>query len=570
MLTRSRALTALAAITLIGGVFRFYNLAWSGPYYHFHIDEHFVFQGADLLRDSMQKAAESPKYFMYGPLPGYFLNVLRWVYETLFHALDLTVPRDQVVYLVLGRAISAALGTATIPLVYAIGARLSGRAAGLIAAALLACAVIHLRESHFFSVDVSMTFFAVLAWLFSLRLAEHGRMRDAVAAGLAFGAASLCKYSGGFVVLVIAAAYLLSPRRPARGQAAAAWMRWGAAGLVPFVAGALLFLALDPMMWMYFDKFKDDLRSIVIEPLTGASRPIWTAQFADIGSPALYWLTNILWFSLGPAFEFWSLAGVVWLATRRRKLAFLAVLFPIAYYLAAGRTIAPFIRYAVPLAPALAIAAAILSLDLINRPRLRRLAQVATAIVVGATALYAAAYMNVYLQKDSRIAAAEYLRARVPAGTRVLIEPSHATPPIGSYFTAPSFYKDHVLWNGIQRDDYFHLVALDPYRTLYQSRNDAEKQQHIAERLAAVDWIVIDEVYLTFYKHLPEAQHGVVKQYYRDLMDEKLGFTTQRRFQVHPSLFGFELNDDRAELTFRLFDHPRIYIFRRASPSRQP
>ena len=227
--------------------------------------------------------------------------------------------------MVLGRAISAAFGTATIPLVYAIGARLSGRAAGLLAAALLACAVIHLRESHFFSVDVSMTFFTVLAWLFSLRLAEHGRMRDAVAAGLAFGGAILCKYSGGFVVLVIAAAYVLSPRRPARGQPAGSWIRWAAAGLVPFVAGALLFLALDPMMWLYFDKFKDDLRSIVIEPLTGASRPIWTAQFADIGSPALYWLTNILWFSLGPAFEIWSLIGVVWLATRRRKLAFLAV-----------------------------------------------------------------------------------------------------------------------------------------------------------------------------------------------------------------------------------------------------
>jgi hypothetical protein len=39
---------------------------------------------------------------------------------------------------------------------------------------------------------------------------------------------------------------------------------------------------------------------------------------------------------------------------------------------------------------------------------------------------------------------------------------------------------------------------------------------------------------------------------------------------VAPSIFGVDLVDDRAELTFRLFDHPRIYIFRRAAPSRQP
>ena len=76
--------------------------------------------------------------------------------------------------MVLGRAISAAFGTATIPLVYAVGTRLAGRLAGLLSATLLACAVIHLRESHFFSVDVSMTFFTVLAWLFALRLVERG------------------------------------------------------------------------------------------------------------------------------------------------------------------------------------------------------------------------------------------------------------------------------------------------------------------------------------------------------------------------------------------------------------
>jgi hypothetical protein len=96
VLTRSRALTVLAVITAIGGGFRFYNLGWGAPYYHFHIDEHFVFQGADFLRESLQKAAESPKFFMYSPLPMYLLNILRAGYETIFHTLDLTVPRDEI------------------------------------------------------------------------------------------------------------------------------------------------------------------------------------------------------------------------------------------------------------------------------------------------------------------------------------------------------------------------------------------------------------------------------------------------------------------------------------------
>ena len=73
--------------------------------------------------------------------------------------------------------------------------------------------------------------------------------------------------------MVIAAAYVLAPRRPGRGQPASAWITWAAWGLVPFAAGAALFLALDPMMWMYFDKFKDDLRTIVV-------------RAADRGEPA--------------------------------------------------------------------------------------------------------------------------------------------------------------------------------------------------------------------------------------------------------------------------------------------
>jgi hypothetical protein len=158
----------------------------------------------------------------------------------------------------------------------------------------------------------------------------------------------------------------------------------------------------------------------------------------------------------------------------------------------------------------------------------------------------------------------------VPAGTRILVEPSHNTPPMGSYFTAPSFYQDYVLWRSQEKDDYYHLVSLDVYDLLYRSRNDDEKRKHIQDRLAGVDYIVMDDTYLQFYEHLPEAQHRVVKQYYRDLMAGRLGFQLQRTFKVYPSLFGWDLVDDRAELTFRLFDHPRIFIFRRAAPSGQP
>ena len=182
-LPRRQALLILAGIIAIAAAFRFYGLGWGAPFFHFHIDEHYVFVGADLMRRSMRAAAESDKFFMYSPLPMYLVNALRTGYELVAHPLNLTVPQDQTTYMVLGRAISATFGTATIPVVYAIGTRLSGRVAGLLSAAFLAVTVLHLRDSHFFSVDLSMVFFCALTWLFALRLAERGDLASAVFAG---------------------------------------------------------------------------------------------------------------------------------------------------------------------------------------------------------------------------------------------------------------------------------------------------------------------------------------------------------------------------------------------------
>ena len=186
-LTRTRALWILAAITAAGGALRFYNLAWGAPYYHFHIDEHYVLNPADMMRRDMRETAMSGKFFMYSPLLMYLINIVRTVYEAVSHPLNLAVPRDQVTYMVLGRSISAAFGTATIPLVYAVGTRVSGRLAGLLSAAFLAFAVLHVRDSHFASTDISMVFFTVLALWCALRLVERGDLGWLVASGIAVG-----------------------------------------------------------------------------------------------------------------------------------------------------------------------------------------------------------------------------------------------------------------------------------------------------------------------------------------------------------------------------------------------
>ncbi|HEY2432460.1 MAG TPA: glycosyltransferase family 39 protein [Vicinamibacterales bacterium] len=560
-----RARLWLLLIVAAGAFLRFYNLGWGAPYYHFHIDEHVVFAAADAMTRSFREAAMSPKFFMYSPGPMYVLLVVRKLYEIAArHPLLLNAPRDEVTFMIMGRLISAAVGTATIPVVYAIARRIGGVRAGLLAAALVAFGVMHLRESHFFTVDIPMTFFSVVTLYALMRVLERGISlpRD-VAVGAAFAAALLCKYTAVFLAPVIGLAYVLA----APSLDVAGMLRRAIRACVPGLIALVLFFVADPLPLLYWDKARTDIRDWVTAPLTGAWKPIWTAQFADVASPHLFWFTNLLWWGLGPAFELAGLAGVVWLFWKKERGAAVGAAFTVAYVLVAGRTITPFARYAVPLVPALAIAAGVLGSDLVAAPR-RRLGLAVNWIVVGTTALWAAAYLHVFVAPDARLTASAWVLHHVPLGAKVLIEPSQNMVPFGEYLTRTDFNRDYLLRpseHGGVRDDQYHFVALDTYVYLYDRHvpEDA-KRAYIESRLAQVDYIVMDDTYLQFYQHLPEGPHAAVKKYYDDLFAGRLGFEQIKTFKVYPSLFGVQIDDDAAELTFRLFDHPRVFVFKRA------
>lgn len=111
-----------------------------------------------------------------------------------------------------GRAVTAALGTATIALVYLAGRRISP-VAGLCAAALFAVQSLHVRESHFVLTDVPMTFFVTLTWVLTLRACASIRLRDCLWVGMAVGAAAATKYNGGVAILLplLALAFSAAP-----------------------------------------------------------------------------------------------------------------------------------------------------------------------------------------------------------------------------------------------------------------------------------------------------------------------------------------------------------------------
>jgi 4-amino-4-deoxy-L-arabinose transferase-like glycosyltransferase len=560
---RRTALIGLTAITVFGAALRLYGIRWAAPYFHFHMDEHYVFLGATKLRESTQAAADLYKFFMYPPLVMHLVNAARTVYEWFGGPLDLTHTPGGVTYMVMGRTISALFGTATIPLVYRIAARVSGRAAGLLAAFLLAVTVLHLRDSHFFTTDIAMVFFTVVTWSLLFRILDGVSAARAIQTGIGFGMAVAGKYTAVFLAPLIGLAHVLAaPIEELR--TARPWVRRLLLAAGAGAVGVVVFLLIDPLVVMYPDRFRQDIQEQVVGPVLGDDQARqFFAQFGDVHIKG-YWFTNLLWWGLGPALEIWALIGVAWLLLRRDRVAFLAGAFPVVFWLVGSRSVVPFPRYALPLTAPLAVCAAALSVDWFKRPRLRWVSLIGTTIVIVTTTFWALAYMNVYRHLDSRLEAGRWAMQNIPQGAHVLVEPSQGTPPMGSYFENVDFNHDYVVWRDEERDDYFHLIGLDMYRSLWnRGVTDDWRREYIKTRLAMADWIVMDDHYLVQYSHQPEGEHSVVKQYYRDLFDGKLDFRLVKTFKVSPSLFGITINDDNAELTWHDLDHPRVYVFRR-------
>jgi hypothetical protein len=558
------ALLLALGLTLAGGTLRIYGLHRGVPY-HFHADEMLALRGAQMLRADPELAAASAKFFVYPVLPKRLLGIAADVYERYDHPLDLARKEDAAVLMLLGRGISALASLLTIPVVFLIGRRIGGNAAGLVAAALTAAAVVAIANAHFFTSDSLLTLCCAIALLGLVRIVRTGDWRAYLLAGAGVGLALSTKYTGGFLMLPLAVAHVLSPARPRHEDGARAWLRWGSLGLGAVLLALAIFFIINPLVLQHPVRFMSDVRGEIVATNFQEGGPVWTAQFADV-ELRRFWFTNLLPWSLGPAMAVWGLAGIPWLLVRRDREALVVASYAVLNFLIASRTTTPYMRYVLPAVPALAVAAGVLSADLPRRRgRWRATGALATAAVVAVTWLWGLAYMRIYRQPDVRLQAARFIDAAIPDGAPVLVEPSHNTPPTGDYLENPGLFTDYTGWGaGTVREGELDLVTLDVYRHLYDAPiSVAEKRRYIRDRLALVDYVVIDDTFQEFYAHLHEPRHAPVREFYRDLFAGRLGFSLMREFRVNPTVLGVEISDEPAEMTFSLFDHPTIYVFQR-------
>jgi 4-amino-4-deoxy-L-arabinose transferase-like glycosyltransferase len=406
----------------------------------------------------------NPRFFVYPNF--YFYLVFAWI-ELLLAARRLwdatpgyaTMLQSDVPTLILyGRAFTAAVGTASVLGVYAIGRRAAGTATGLVAAALLAGNFLHVRDSHALKPDVLLGM-CMLATLWRLsRWAERPDRRRAIVAGLAVGLTMAIKYNGIFLLIPTFVEDVRSSTR--RG-----WRRLVPSGsfvALVLVAAATVLLAC-PYLWLDLGRTTFTswfLAVTVFSTRPGAALPA-DASWLDLPLHFIrtrafgYHLTTSLWYGFG-ALATLAVAPALLAAFLRREPAFfrMGAVFAVVYYLIVSTAPVHLVRYFTALVPLLVVLLAafvVQAAEVVGAPAARAaIAVAATVALVAQPVASGIAHDRIAAKTDTRVLAAEWMREHLP--------PNAVAAVLGAtLFT----YADPELPPGVRRAD--ASVPVDAY-----------------------------------------------------------------------------------------------------------
>ena len=582
----------LVPLALLALLLRVNGLKWDDGY-HLHPDERFITivitdrilpdwppHWGDILDPdhsplnprSNDATTNQPRDFAYGSLP---LLVTKAVAAGAHVVTGAPWTDYDHVYLV-GRALSALLDVGTMLLVFLL-ARRYGKGSASLAALLLALCVLPIQLAHFFATDTWVTFFATAAVLAFVAAAERGRTRDFILGGALTGTAVASKASVAFLVFPALAAIVIAWARCARerdvsaSDEASPMLRTAYLALITFWAALITFAIAEPYALLRVRTYLDAVGTQARLVRGDLDYP-YTRQY--VGTGLMYHLKNLVLWGMGPALGAVVIVGLIWACVRtvRRRvpvdIVLIAWVAPYLIYTAPQSV--KFMRYLQPVYPALIVLGVALLRDLtvVRRlrfprryrrfvPTIRFVGQAVGFIVIVGSCLWALAFSRIYDRPHSRVAASAWMGANIPPGATVATEVWDDALPLP---------VPYVPQYGCVR-----LDAADPSRCtgmdLYPDETNGEvRLRYLASALAQSDYIVLSSNRL--YGSIPRLpwRYPVTIRYYDLLFAGKLGFETVYDATVSPSLGPWRIDDQHADESFTVYDHPRVTIFRKTQP----
>ena len=548
----------------VGATLRLIGLDWDHGQ-HLHPDERFL----SMVLVDIQPTANALTYFdpATSPLNPFNHGIDFFVYGTfpLFLVDSIARVLDRASYddtYLVGRVLSALFDTGTIAVVFLLGRRLFGIWTGLVAASLMACAAHSIQIAHFFTVDTFATFFVTSSiWLMS-RFADLRNPRDLTLAGIAIGLAMASKLSSGLLILLFLGwwSYVGIREHLFSGR----WNRchvWPLQAATLLAFAALTFRLFQPYAFRYASPFDWRLSPTFTSALTQqhaiqTGELDWPPGIQWAGTaPLLYPIEQIIRWGVGPAFGIaafigLALAMIVWWKSGHHPLA-IPIVWTVLNFAVFGTFVLKTMRYFHPIYPMLALVTAWTFIWLwrggrkpwLKAQRHRRLAiGCVLSAVLGASVLWALAFVQIYGRDHSRVAASAFIYEHVPHGSSIVVEHWDDALPLRLQDRDPSRYK---------------------IRELRVFDQDSEsKRRELIEVLGSADLVILasDRGAATI-PRIPQ-RYPLTRQYYQALVDGSLGFELLATFRSQPSLGPWLFDDRDAEEAFTVYDHPTVSLYR--------
>jgi YYY domain-containing protein len=517
------------AVVLFAAAVRLPNINWDQNHF-FHPDERAVAFAVGRL--SFQPLNLDPDFFAYGSLPIYLAKATSSAAALIDpHAASY----DGVI--ANGRRLSAVIGSLTVLLLILLGRRLYGRNVGLLAGFLLAACVLHVQNSRFMTVDVTLTFFVLLALAQLVRVTGTGRTRDFALAGVCIGLATATKFSALPLLgaLGVAALHRCFVERRFFPVAASV--------VVAVVAAFLAFAVAEPYGLLRFDRFYHDIVEQSHMVRNAGDFP-YTTQYMNTPKYAYEIVQLVVW-CMGPLLGLAALWGTgsrivsAWRTRRPEEWVLLAWVIP--FFLVTGWFEVKFPRYLLPIYPFLILWAAEWLLRTYRGGS--RLGRVALPAVVVGTLATTAAFVSLYTRPHTVVAASEWTYRHIPPGSKIL------TQDWDEGFPMPL--------PGANASQY----TVKPFG--YYGRPDSEaKIRRLSNELATADYIVFQTKRLYGAVTRAPERFPNTNNYFYQLFAGDLGYTLVHEVAARPSLFGYEIPDELADESLTVYDHPKVLVFK--------
>jgi hypothetical protein len=359
----------------------------------------------------------NPHYFVNPPAFTYLLHVVFGVWFGGRDGVAKAYTTNPTEVFVVARVTAAVVGTLAVWLLYLAGARLFGRATGLLAAALLAVSFLAVFYSHLALNDVPTLAPVALSLWGTAGVLRAGRTRDYLIAGVGLGLACATKYTGGVVLVPLLAAAGLGIAAPATRGAALRGL------LLAGIAAVGVFIVVNPFAILDFGAFRDGLRHQA-DAADDALGKLGLTQT----SGHLYYLWSFTW-GLGWVPLVAAAIGLGLLALDDRRALLVLGPAPILFVLFMGTQGRYFGRWLLPIFPIACLlgAYAIVRLTQLTRERAPALAPAVAAlgavVLLGQGVVYSLHSAMTLSRADTRNVARDWLVEHVPPNTKIVVEP---------------------------------------------------------------------------------------------------------------------------------------------------